>query len=388
MSPMPPKPRRFSLKHAGVGAGLGAAVILAVGAAARNANDAELARVSGEAATPTVRVVQAKTARGDGKLALPAEVQAWNTAAIHARTNGYVARWLVNIGDRVSAGQTLAVIEAPELDEQLAQARAQLQTAAAEQRLAATTADRWQLLLAKDAVSRQAADEKAGALAAKSAVLKAEQANVQRLEALKGFTLLKAPFDGVITSRSAEIGALVSAGSATPALFTIADTRRMRIFVRVPQAESAGIRPGLAAELRLPEYPDAALPAIVTRSAEAVDRRSGTMLVELQSDNASGRLKPGAYAEVALPALARGGVVIPASALILGPEGPRVATVTANGTVALTPVKLGRDDGRSVEVAAGLAAGATVISAPPDGLRTGDKVRVLEDRKDTANARR
>lgn len=213
---MPPKLRRLSLKHAGVGVGLGAAVILAVGAAARNANDAELARVSGEAAMPTVRVVQAKPARGDGKLALPAEVQAWNTAAIHARTNGYVARWLVNIGDRVSVGQTLAVIEAPELDEQLAQARAQLQTAAAEQRLASTTADRWELLLEKDAVSRQAADEKAGALAAKSAALKAEQANVQRLEALRGFTLIKAPFDGVITSRSAEIGALVSAGSATP----------------------------------------------------------------------------------------------------------------------------------------------------------------------------
>lgn len=388
MSPKPRHPRKLTLKHAGLGASLGAIAVLAVGAAARSTSDAELARVSGEAATPTVRVVRARPSTAEGKLLLPAEVVAWNTAAIHARTNGYVERWMVNIGDRVSAGQTLAVIDAPELDEQLAQARAELQTAAAEQRLASTTADRWRLLLEKDAVSRQAADEKAGALAARTATMKAAQANVQRLQALKGFTRLTAPFDGVVTSRTAEIGALVTSGPTAPPLFTLADTRRMRIFVRAPQADTSGIRPGLQAELRLPEYPDMSFPAVVTRTAGAVDRGSGTMLVELQAENALGRLKPGAYAEVALPAVARAGVVIPASALILGPEGVRVAAVAANGTVALTPVRLGRDEGRTVEVVAGLNPGVAVISAPPDALRNGDQVRVIEGQKGVAHAPR
>ncbi|WP_298747865.1 efflux RND transporter periplasmic adaptor subunit [uncultured Brevundimonas sp.] len=372
------KVRGAGLKPALTVGALGAVAIIAWGTWAREANDDALADVSREAAIPTVRLIRAAPAEAGGKLVLSAEIQAWNTADIHARTNGYVDRWLVDIGDAVREGQILAVLDAPELDLQLAQARAQHQTALADLALARATADRWSALLERDAVSRQAAEEKAGALAASAAVADAARANVQRLAALRGFTRLAAPFDGVVTSRSAEVGALVTAGVATTPLFTIADTRRMRVQVRVPQSASADIRPGMQAELRLPEAPGETFSARVTRSAQAVDGRSGTMLVELQADNPQRRLKPGSYAEVAFPVTGGGGVVIPASALILGRDGPRVASVDSSGRASLTPVRLGRDHGRTVEILDGVRPGTRLINAPPDALAEGDPVRIQQ----------
>ncbi len=205
-------------------------------------------------------------------------------------------RWLVDIGDPVKDGETLAILDAPEVDQQLAQARADYRTALAEQNLAKTTSERWRTLLAKDAVSQQEADEKAGDFAAKTAVANAQAANVRRLSALQGFTRLTAPFAGVVTSRSAQIGALVTAGSASsqPPLFTVSDVRRMRTYVRVPQGFSAQVHPGVHATMTLPEYPGRTFNAEVTRTARAVDQQSGTVLVELQSDNADRALEPGA----------------------------------------------------------------------------------------------
>lgn len=378
MSPMFSKVRAVGLKPALAAGALGAVAIIAWGAWARDANDDALAEVSREAAIPTVSLIQATAADTEGKLVLAAEIQAWNTADIHARTNGYVERWLVDIGDPVRDGHILAVLDAPELDLQLAQARAQHQMALADLSLARATADRWGALLERDAVSRQAADEKTGALAASAAVADAARANVQRLAALRGFTRLAAPFDGIVTSRSAEVGALVTAGVAAAPLFTIADTRRMRVQVRVPQSASADIRPGMRAELRLPEAPGEPFPAVVTRSAQAVDGRSGTMLVELQADNPLRRLKPGSYAEVTFPVTGGGGVIIPASALILGRNGPSVASVDSKGRVSLTPVRLGRDQGRTVEILDGVRPGTRLINAPPDALADGDRVSVRQ----------
>jgi len=372
------------LKRVGIGAALVALGVAAVGIAVRSGADAELEKVAADAAIPTVAVMQpnrapgAKDAEDGGGLVLPGNVQAFNSAPIYARTNGYVRRWLVDIGDRVRAGQTLAILDAPEVDQQLAQARADYQTALAEQQLARSTSERWATMLAKDAVSRQEADEKAGDLAAKTAVANAQRANVNRLAALQGFTRLVAPFSGVVTSRSAQIGALVTAGSvgAQP-LFTVSDVHRMRIYVRVPQAVSGQINTGMHVKLSLPEHPGRNFDAVMTRSAGAVDPQSGTVLIELQADNPDGALKPGAFAQVTLPiAGSSGSVRVPSSALLFRESGPAIGIVDGRGRVTVKPVTIGRDEGQFVEITQGLTGSERVIVTPPDALATGDTVRV------------
>lgn len=369
--------RNRRLKRAGI-AGAAIAIVIAVaGIAVRASNDRALADVAAAAATPTVTVVRpGHQAEGDG-LTLPANVQAYNSAAIYARTSGYVRAWQADIGDHVRAGQVLAVIDAPEVDQQLAQARADYQTALANQALARSTSTRWAALLARDAVSRQEADEKSGDLAAKTALANAARANVARLGALQGFTRVRAPFDGVVTSRSTQIGALIVAGNAASIpLFTISDVRRMRVFVRVPQSASAGLAKGLHATLALPEYPARAFDAVLARSAGAVDPQSGTVLVELDADNRDGALKPGAYAQVRFPLASTGALTIPSSALVANGAGTSVAIVGANGRVAFRPVTVTRDDGAAVEIGAGLTGTERVIDTPPDSLRSGDAVHI------------
>jgi len=358
-------------------AGIAVLSVVGLGIAGRVRNERRLASWTAEQAVPTVAIVRPAAGAGTGDLTLPAALQAWNSAPIHARTTGYVARWLVDIGDRVRRGQLLVVLDAPELEQQLAAARADLQTALANQQLASSTATRWSEMLTADAVSKQDSDEKSGDFAAKQALTDAARANVARLESLAGFTKLVAPFDGVVTSRSAEIGALVTAGDASAApLFTVADVSRIRAYVRVPQVYSTQLVPGMEVRLSLPEHAGRGFAARLARTASAIDSSSGTLLVELEAANADGALKPGAYAQASFALRSTGNVVtLPPSALIFGERGTQVALLGPDRTVELRSVTLGRDLGTAVEVVSGLSADDSVIDNPPGSLEKGDRVR-------------
>ncbi len=377
------------LKRVGIGVGVIALAVMAIGMATRISATDELRGTAQKAAIPSVAVVSPQTDAKGGALVLPGNVQAYNSAAIYARTNGYVSRWLADIGDSVRAGQSLAVLDAPEIDQQLAQAQADYQTALANQRLAATTAKRWSVMLAKDAVSQQESDEKAGDLAAKSALSNAALANVKRLRALQGFTRLAAPFDGVVTSRSAQIGALVVAGNAaSQPLFTVSDVHRMRIYVRVPQGYSAQVKPGMAATLMLPEYPGRTFTATLTSSAGAVDAQSGAVLVQLQAANPDRALKPGAFAQVRFDVGQGGGngLSLPGSAILYGNDGPTVALVGRDSRVTVRPITITRDEGATVLVTGGITARDRVIDSPPDSIQSGDRVNVASGAKGATHA--
>ena len=374
------EPRRSGARKVAIAAALVALVAAGIGIAIRTRSEQRLAAWTQAQAVPTVSILTPKADEGESMLTLPANLRAFNTAPIYARTNGYVGRWLVDIGDKVGRGQLLATLEAPELEQQLAAARADLKTAEANERLARTTAERWKAMLAKDAVSRQETDEKQGDLAARSAIADAARANVARLQATMDFTRLRAPFSGVVTSRTAELGALVSAGSsAAQPLFTVSDVSRMRAYVRVPQTYASQIRQGMQVELILPEYPGQTFGAELTRLAGAVDPGTGTMLVELQAPNDDRALRPGSYAQARFPLTGAKVLAVPPSALLIDSEGARVALLGADGKAHFRPVTIGRDRGTVVEISKGISAGDRVIDSPPDSLREGDRVQVLED---------
>jgi RND family efflux transporter MFP subunit len=372
-----------NLKRTGIIAAVAAIAVVGIGIGTRVHSQAQLATWTHDQSTPTVNVIHARPSAATTALTLPATLQALQSAPIYARTSGYVRKWYVDIGDPVRPGQLLAVIDAPEVDQQLAAARADLQTARANQQLAATTATRWQAMLGKDAVSKQETDEKVGDLAAKSAVANAARANVGRLQYQQGFTRLTAPFAGVVTSRSTDIGALVTAGSAASApLFTVSDVSKIRAFVKVPQAYSAQVHPGMEIQLSLPEYAGRAFKAVMTRSAGAVDTSSGTVLVELLADNSDRALKPGAYSQATFPIGGAGNAVeLPASAMIIGKNGTQVAVLDAGGKVQLKTVTIGRDLGDRVQISAGLTPADQVIDNPPDSIQSGDKVQVARGGK-------
>ena len=370
-------------------AGAGAFLVLALvggGLMARSAAEHDQAAIAAENAMTNVSIVQPQPAQA-GQIVLPGSLEAWNRAEINARVSGYVRAWRADIGDRVRAGQTLAILEAPELDQQLAQAQADYQTAAADRDLARISADRWEGLLAKDAVSRQERDEKRGQFASIDARARAAQANVGRLSAMRGFTQLKAPFDGVVTNRSAQLGALVNAGSAaSEPLFTIADVSRLRLYVRVPQTAMYGLSEGLRAQFSLPGQPGEQFEATLVRMADAVEPRSGTMLVEFLVDNRARRLRPGTYADVRIPVWgAAGAFELPASTLILGSDGARVAVVDGRGRVSLRTVQVGRDQGKTIEILSGVSAGDRIVLTPPDSLVQGEQVRVVRANTPKAN---
>lgn len=367
-----------NLKRTGIIAAVAAIAVVGIGIGTRVHSQAQLATWTHDQSTPTVNVIHARPSAATTALTLPATLQALQSAPIYARTSGYVRKWFVDIGDPVRPGQLLAVIDAPEVDQQLAAARADLQTARANQQLAATTATRWQTMLGKDAVSKQETDEKVGDLAAKSAVANAARANVSRLQYQQGFTRLTAPFAGIVTTRSTDIGALVTAGSAASApLFTVADVSKIRAFVKVPQAYSAQVHPGMEIQLSLPEYPGRPFKAVMTRSAGAVDTSSGTVLVELLADNGDRALKPGAYSQATFPIGGAGNAVeLPASAMIIGKNGTQVAVLDTGGKVQLKTVTIGRDLGDRVQISAGLTPADQVIDNPPDSIQSGDKVQV------------
>lgn len=364
-------------------------LVLGGGLAARSVADTELAEVAQRNARPAVAVVLPKPV-GEAMLTLPGTIAARNEAAINARTSGYVARWYADIGDTVRAGQTLAVLDTPEVAQQLAQAKADLQLAAANRSLAATTAERWRALRAKDAVSQQETDEKQGRLAAASASVNSARANVNRLATLAGYARIRAPFPGVVTSRSAQLGALVSAGNpAGQPLFTIADVSRLRVYVRVPQSLSGQFVTGLRATLSVPEYPGETFEAVMVRNAGAVERGSGSVLTEFAVSNPQRRLKPGSFASLSIPLMARAGALtVPGSSLIAGPNGTMVAVVGKAGRVAMRKVTVGRDEGKTIEILSGLEPTDRVVLTPPDDLALGDPVRVVAPGKGAGNAAR
>jgi RND family efflux transporter MFP subunit len=362
-------------------------LLLAAGAAAvvvrgldERADNAQRLQARVEAASvPVVSVVAARQAGPvAATLDLPGRLEAHSRALIHARVPGYLKRWHADIGTSVRAGQLLAEIETPELDQQLAQARAELGSAQASAALSATTARRWESLQAQNFVSSQAVEEKRGDLAVRQAQVAALQANVERLETLRGFGRVVAPFDGVVTARSTDIGALVNPGGAAGAeLFVVSDLRRLRLYAQVPQNQVTLVRAGDKVRVEVPERPGQAYAAVVQALSRAIGTASGAMQVQLAIDNPAGELLPGGFATVRFPLPEkRDAVSVPASALVFGKDGPRVVVVDAQNQARVRPVRIARDLGASVELASGLQPDERVIESPPEGIRDGDAVEV------------
>jgi RND family efflux transporter MFP subunit len=354
------------------------AIVLAIavtGIGARLIGRAILGRETTASAIPTVFTIKPEMGAAGDDLVLPGNVQAYNQASIFARVSGYLKSWQTDIGTKVKQGDVLAEIDAPEVDQQLRQAEADLATAEANYRLAQTTNKRWVNLLKSDSVSKQDADEKAGDAAAKKALVDSASANVARLQDLEGFKRVIAPFDGVVTARNTDIGNLINAGSSE--LFRVADTSKLRVYVQVPQAYAATTAAGIKAELRFAEHPGQGYGAEIIRTANALDPASRTLQVELQVDNNTGALFPGSYAEVhfKLPGNA-GSMKLPAAAFLFRTEGLEVAVVDADQRVVLKPVVTGRDFGSALEVLSGLSANDNVIINPSDSITAGAQVRV------------
>jgi RND family efflux transporter MFP subunit len=343
---------------------------------------ADLDKETAEMAIPTVSVVQPKRGAPAQEVVLPANVQAYIDAPIYARTNGYLKRWYVDIGAHVKAGQLLADIETPEVDQQLRQSKADLATAEANLNLSRITNDRYADLLKTDSVSKQDADNAAGDYAAKQATVQSAQANVKRLEELQAFEKIYAPFEGVITARNTDIGALIDSGSSggtRTELFHIAQPDKLRVYVSVPEAYSQAAKPGLTADLALAEFPGRLFPGTLVRTAEAIDQSTRTLLVEIRVNNPTGTLLSGAYAEVHLKLpTATAAFILPVNALLFREEGLRVAAVTDGKHAELKPVTLGHDFGSEVEVVAGLAGNESIIVNPPDSIVSGEEVRVAQ----------
>lgn len=357
-------------------AGLGGVLWLTL--SSRFEAQARLREVTAAAAIPTVSVIQPREVESR-PLMLPGRLVAWAEAPVYARTSGFLQRRLVDIGDRVTAGQLLAVIDAPEVEQQLAAAEAALATVRAQRDLSARTAQRWTELGARSVVSQQATDERRGDLAARTAQLNQAEAEVNRLRLLTGFTQVAAPFAGTVTTRATDVGALiVAAATNAQPLFTITDSSKLRLYVRVPQAYSASIGPGVTARFTVPEHGDRTFTAELTRTADALDVQSGSMLVQFTVDNKDDDLTPGGYAQVRIELPPRAGatqVRIPASALIFRSDGTSVAVVDDQGKVAVKRVQIARDLGASLDISSGLERSDWVINSPSDAIRTGDVVR-------------
>jgi RND family efflux transporter MFP subunit len=379
----PHKNRGIALASVAIGILVLALVAWGIFSAQRAA--ARLREATEAQAVVTVATTKPQQEPGDAELTLPGNLQANYDAPIHARTSGYLKRWLVDIGTPVKAGQLLAEIDAPELDQQLRQAQADLANAAANRDITKVTAERWRGLRDTDSVSKQEADEKISLAATGDAALQSAQANLQRLRELSGFKRIVAPFDGIVTARNTDVGQLISAGdSSGPELFRIADVRRLRVYVHVPQTYAAQMQPGLVAELRFPDRPGKTYAAKLERTANALDASSRTLLVQLILENANRELLPGAYAEVhfKLPAGTAGGSLrLPANVLLYRGDGLRVATVDADNHIALKAVTIGRDYGNEIEIVDGLHADDTVVVSPPDSLTEGATVRIAAPRK-------
>jgi RND family efflux transporter MFP subunit len=352
--------------------------VVAWGIGSRMNAEAALTHATNEAAVPTVSFVTAAAGPAEEDIVLPGTVLANYETPIYARTSGYVKHWYTDIGARVKAGTLLAEIDAPELDQQLRQAKADLLTAQANSRIAQATAKRVQALLPSQSVSIQQDDEAAADAAAKSALVAGAQANVERLNQLTGFERVIAPYDGVVTARETDVGDLINAGSGNGReLFRVADTNKLRIRVQVPQSYAARINPNITASLAFPEYPGRRFAAKFARTADAIDPNARTLLIELEEDNANHELYPGGYTDVhfTLP-VAQRGVTVPANALLFRAEGVRVASVSNDGVVRLHQVTLGRDFGTTIELTTGIEPGEKIVLNPPAALTDGAHVHL------------
>ncbi|ALK97504.1 RND transporter MFP subunit [Massilia sp. WF1] len=364
-----------------IAAAVAAAVVIG-GLATRHSQAEQLKDTAAEHAVPTVSLVAPKDIAG-APMELPARIEAWSRAPIYARVSGYLARWNVDIGAPVKAGQVLATIETPDLDQDLRQAQAQLAVARSNLALAESTAKRWQSLVAQQAVSKQEAEEKQGDFVSKQSNVQALQASVDRQQALKRYTQLVAPFDGVVTARNTDVGALVNAGASGASgseLFVVSDLRRLRVYVQVPQRQVAQIHPGSTAHVSVPERPGSRYEARVQSLAQAINAGSGTMLVQLAVENPKGELLPGAFATVQFDQAAPVGnaVAIPPAALIMGRNGAQVATLDAGNRVRIRKVTIARDYGNVIELGEGVTRADRIIDSPPDGLADGDQVKVAQ----------
>lgn len=352
-------------------------MVIYSGVRARATADVNLKRVTEQAAIPLVNVINPTSVAPDEELVLPGNTQAFTDAPIYARTTGYLKRWYYDIGAQVKQGDLLAEIETPEIDQQLKQARADLRTVQANIALAGTTAARFQALLQSGAVSQQETDQAVSNFTAQKAIVDAHAANVRRLEELQSFQKVYAPFDGVITARNTDIGALIDAGAAGPGkeLFHLAAISTLRVYVAVPQVYARAMLPGATASLTLDELPGEVFHGALARNAHSIDTASRTLLVEVDVNNANGQLMPGAYVQVhlKLPTTTRS-VTVPANTLLFRSEGLRVGVVR-DGRAQLLPVTIGRDYGGTVEIITGLQPTDAVIVNPADSLVSGTPVR-------------
>jgi len=344
---------------------------------ARNTLNQETAR----AALPSVSVVSPKQTAPAEEIILPGNVEPYISSPIYSRTNGYLKKWYVDIGARVKQGQLLAVIDTPEVDQQLQQSLSNLNTAKANLALAQITRNRYQGLLRSNAVSQQDVDNAVGTYNANEAIVQANQANVKQLEALQSFEKIYAPFDGIVTARNTDIGDLINSGSGGGTktdLFHIAQPGKLRVYVNVPQEYSQGIKAGMTADLSLTEFPDRKFQGKLVRTASAINVTTRTLLVEIEVDNFSGTLLTGSYAEVHLKIPTQAStLLLPVNALLFRTEGLRVGVVK-DGKVVLTAVTPGRDFGNQIEVVSGLKPDDQVIINPPDSIVSGQQVQVVQ----------
>ncbi len=374
----PPRKRHKLLTTVLIVILIGAVGLGVSGVLTRQDSEAKLTTWTDAQAVPTVNVVSPERGTKGQELILPGDIEAYYEAPIYARVPGYLKMWYKDIGAHVKAGEELAIIDTPDLDQQLAQAKSDLASVKASAELADLTAKRWKSLLSSQSVSQQTSDEKSGDAVAKRALVAASQANVDRLAALENFKHLTAPFDGVVTARETDIGALINAGSGSGVeLFKVADVHEMRVYVRVPQAYAGQLHPGLMADLKLAQYPHDVFKAKVETLSNAISKESRTVLVELMAENPDSKLWPGTFAEVHFqlppdPYVYR----LPTSTVVFRQHGLQVATVGAGDKVVLKSITAGRDLGTELEVLSGIEPTDRVIDNPPDSLSNGDVVKV------------
>jgi len=381
------RPRRLGLTG-------GIVLVLAVATAiwgiySREESEAALTDWTRKQAIPTVAVAHPTQDTGVQKLVLPGNVQAFYEAPIYACVSGYLASWSQDIGAHVRRGQTLAVIDTPDLDQDMAQAEADLATAQARQNFADLTAKRWHALLASNSVSQQSADEKEGDALAMRAEVNAQRAHVDRLRALENFKRLAAPFDGIVTARNTDIGALINAGSnAAAPLFKVADMHEMRVYVRVPQAYAADLKPGLHASLTEPQYPGRIFDATLETTSVSAALESRTILVEFLAPNQDGKLWPGTFTDVTFDLPGDAHVLrVPASALIFRNNGAQLAVVGGDDRIALKNVTIGKNLGDDIEIESGITQADRIVTSPLDTIENGEQVAVAAQTQQQAAAR-